>query len=124
MDVDERGFRVALVADEFVNPPADGVDALAVLTEEGWGAIQLPPEWYPPTIAGPLLEQVAEHAEEFGRHGYDVVLIGDRAGLGEALQGVGLEPPKSTRPSSGDELRAFLRSRPAVDVPIARPEAQ
>ena len=114
MDFDERGFRVALVADEFVNPPADGLDALAILTDEGWGAMQLPPAWYPEAVAGPLLEQVAEHAEEFARHGYDVVLVGDRAGLDDALRTVGLEAPPSVNPTTADELRAFLQGRPPV----------
>ena len=123
MDADARGFRVALVADEFVNPAADGVDALAILTQEDWGAIQLPPEWYPATIAGPLLEQVAEHAEEFARHGYDVVLVGDRAGLDQALQGAGLRTPETVQPASGEELREFLRSRPAVEPGLATPKA-
>jgi hypothetical protein len=111
VDADERGFRVALVADEFVNPPPGGVDALAILTPACWGAIQLPPAWYPEAIAGPLLEQVAEHAEEFARHGYDVVLVGDRAGLDAALQEVGLSSPPSVNPATGDELTAFLQSR-------------
>ena len=37
MDVDQRGSRIALVADELVNPAADGTDALEVLREEDWG---------------------------------------------------------------------------------------
>jgi hypothetical protein len=118
MDVDKRGFRVALVADELVNPPAGGFDALEVLTQEDWGAIQLPPAWYPPEVAGQLLVQVAEHAEEFARHGYDLVLIGDRTGLSEALSEAGVQEPDSAAPTTADELREFLRARrPAFASP-------
>jgi hypothetical protein len=58
VDVDQRGSRIALVADELVNPAADGTDALEVLREEDWGVIQLPPAWYPEDVAAPLLEQI------------------------------------------------------------------
>jgi hypothetical protein len=115
MDGDERGFRVALVAAELVNPPAGGLDALAVLEAEGWGAIQLPAAWYPDDVAAPLLEHVAEQADEFARHGYDVVLVGGRAGLAAALAALGVPPPPALpAPQCADELRAFLQSRPAV----------
>ncbi len=70
MDADRRGFRVALVAGELLNPAAGELDALAVLEEEDWGAIQLPAAEYPDDVAGPLLEQAAEQAEEFARNGY------------------------------------------------------
>lgn len=112
MDADERGYRVAIVADELVNPTADGFDALEVLQQEDWGAIQLPPAWYPPEIAARFLEQVAEHAEEFARHGYDVVVVGGRAGLAEALGNAGVAEPDSVVAQTADELRQFLRSRP------------
>ncbi|HXR10918.1 MAG TPA: hypothetical protein VN770_01370 [Gaiellaceae bacterium] len=114
MDVDERGFRVALVADEFVNPPHGGLDVLAVLAREGWGAIQLPPGWYPDDVAGPLLDQVAEHFEEFVRHDYDVVLVGDRAGLAQALGALGVALPVAIAPVTEDELRAFLATKATV----------
>lgn len=122
MDVDERGFRVALVADELVNPAADGTDALEVLREEDWGVIQLPPAWYPADVAAPLLEQIAEHAEEFTRHGYQLVLIGKRPGLEDALRQVRLELPDAMDPKSADELRAFLQARPNADPALVRGE--
>jgi hypothetical protein len=122
VDVDERGFRVALVADELVNPAADGVDALEVLREEDWGVIQLPPGWYPADVAGPLLEQVAEQVEEFARHGYQLVLVGARPGLEHALRQAGLELPDAVAPGSADELRAFLRARPPADPALVRGE--
>ena len=65
MDVDERGFRVALVADELVNPAADGIDVLEVLREEDWGVIQLPPGWYPADVAAPLLEQIVGFLDKY-----------------------------------------------------------
>jgi hypothetical protein len=123
VDLDERGFRIALVADELVNPDAGEFDALEVLREEDWGAIQLPPAWYPDDVATPLLEQIAEHVEEFARHGYQIVLLGDRPGLEHALARVGVDLPDATRPRSADELREFLQARPPVDPALARGES-
>lgn len=122
MDNDERGYRIALVADDLVNPAEDGFDAIEVLREQDWGAIQLPPAWYPAHVAGPLLEQVAEHVEEFVRHGYQLVLLGDRLGLEEALRRSGVAVPDVARPSSAEELLEFLQSRPPVDPAVARGE--
>lgn len=111
MEGDERGFRVAVVADEFVNPAAGGLDALAVMERAGWGVVQLPPAWYPDDVAAGLLEQVAEHVEEFARHGYDVVLVGARQGLAEALAVAGAALPETIEPGSEAELEAFLAAR-------------
>ena len=113
MEGDERGFRVALVAAELVNPRDGDVDALAVLTEAGWGVIQLPAAWYPDDVAAPLLEQVAEEVDEFARHGYDVVRVGDRAGLAAALARLGVDDPPAITPATGQDLAAFLAARPA-----------
>ena len=79
---DERSFRVALVADRYVNPPAGGLDGLAVLAAAGWGVMQLPDDAYPAEVARLLLAEVAEQVEEFSRHGYLFVLVGERDGLG------------------------------------------
>jgi hypothetical protein len=114
VDADARGFRVALVADEFVNPPPGGLDVLAVLAGEDWGAIGLPPGWYPDDVAGPLLDQVAEHVEEFVRHDYDVVCVGDRAGLAQALGALGVAAPAAITPGTAEELRAFLATHASV----------
>jgi hypothetical protein len=107
---DARGSRVALVAGELINPPDGTVDALAVLEHECWGAIQLPAADYPDEVAGPLLEQVAEQAEEFERHGYTLALVGHRDGLEAALGRYGLATPPAIEPSSAEELRTFLGS--------------
>jgi hypothetical protein len=72
--------------------------------DEGWGAIQLPPAWYPDDVAAQLLDQVAEHVDEFERHGYDVVLVGARTGLAEALDTIGATLPDATVPSAALEL--------------------
>jgi hypothetical protein len=114
VDADERGFRVALVADEFVNPAPGGLDALAVLARADWGAIQLPPQWYPEHVAAQLLDQVAEHVEEFVRHRYDVVLIGARAGLAEALGALGMDTLDAIAPATAHELQSFLAARGSV----------
>jgi hypothetical protein len=112
MDGDERGFRIALVAPGFVNPEPGGVDAVAVLAAAGWGVIALPAAWYPDDVAAPLLEQVAEEVDEFTRHGYDVIRIGDRAGLTAALAVLGIAPPDAVDPEDEAALHAFLASRP------------
>jgi hypothetical protein len=108
---DRRSFRVALVADRFLNPPPRGMDVIPILLEAGWGVIQLPADDYPSQVSRPLLEQVAEQAEEFHRHGYDVVVIGRRAGLDAALAKSGLPPFDRVDPASARALHAFLRKR-------------
>jgi hypothetical protein len=111
MDGDERSFRVALVAADLVNPAPGGLDALAVLERHGWGVMALPADWYPDAVAAPLLEQVAEQVAEFARHGYDVVLIGARAGLDDALAKLGREPPLTLEaPADEQQLEAFLHA--------------
>src|SRR3954469_699133 len=105
MEGDLRSFRVALVAGELINPGAGGVDALAVIEQEGWGAIQLPAADSPEEVAAPLLDQVAEQTEEFARHGYTLALVGSRAGLEQALERYGLAVPPAIEPAPADQLR-------------------
>ena len=121
MERDRRSFRVALVADRFINPSPGEVDAIAVLLEVDWGVIQLPTEHYPKEVAAPLLEQVAEQTEEFHRRGYDIVVIGGRAGLDDALASVGMPRPDRIDAETAEELRDFLRRRP---LPRAATPAQ
>jgi hypothetical protein len=109
---DRRSFRVALVADRFLNPPPRGLDAIPILLEAEWGVIQLPADDYPMDVSRPLLEQVAEQVEEFHRHGYDVVVIGRRVGLDEALSRVGLPKFDKVDPATARALQAFLLRRP------------
>jgi hypothetical protein len=120
---DRRSFRVALVADRFLNPPRRGLDAIPILLEAEWGVIQLPADDYPSEVTRPLLEQVAEQAEEFHRHGYDVVVIGRRAGLDEALASVGLPQFDRIDPATARALHTFLRKRPQPGIasPKRRP---
>lgn len=107
MDEDARGFSVALVAAE---AQTESLDVIGVLERRGWGAMLLPPAWYPEDTARALLDQVAEQLHEFASHDYTLALIGSRAGLSEALSRVGLEPPKAIDPASEDELEGFLAS--------------
>jgi hypothetical protein len=108
VDVDARGFSVALVAAEVREPGS--LDVIGVLERCGWGAMLLPPEWYPEETARALLDQIAEHVHEFTRHDYKLALIGGRAGLPEALQRVGLELPAAIDPATEPDLEAFLAS--------------
>jgi len=110
---DARSFRVALISDEFVNPDAGGIDGISVLDAEGWGAIQLPSESYSSEVTSALLANIAEQVEEFLRNDYDVVVIGHHTGLDRALGARGISTVPSARPSSTDDIRAFLRGRPA-----------
>jgi hypothetical protein len=113
MKPDERSFRIMLVADGYVNPPPGGLDAVAVAEQTGWGVMQLPADDYPAEVAGPLLAEVAEQVEEFSRHGYGFVLIGERAGLAEALATVGVPVPDGITPGTAAQLAGFLAGRPA-----------
>jgi hypothetical protein len=113
MKPDERSFRIALVADGYVNPLPGGLDAVAVAAQTGWGVMQLPADDYPPEVAGPLLAEVAEQMEEFSRHGYAFVLVGGRAGLPEALAQVGVPLPDQISPGTAAQLAEFLGGQPA-----------
>jgi hypothetical protein len=50
--------------------------------------------------------------EEFSRHGYVFVLVGERAGLDEALARVGVAVPPRVEPTSAGELSVFLAAQP------------
>jgi hypothetical protein len=113
MKPDERSFRIMLVADRYVNPPPDGLDAVAVAAQTGWGVMQLPADDYPPEVAGSLLAEVAEQMEEFSRHGYGFVLVGERAGLAEALANAGVPLPDGISPGTPAQLAEFLDGQPA-----------
>ncbi len=112
MGCDRRSFRIALVADRYVNPPVGGFDGLAVFLTAGWGVLQLPAEQYPLEVSTALLAEIAEQAEEFHRHGYDLVLVGQRKGLREALKNVGMRVPDQIRPKNAADLLSFLQGRP------------
>jgi len=112
---DERSFRVALVADRYVNPAPGGLDGLAVLAAACWGVMQLPDDAYPAEVAGLLLAEIAEQVEEFSRHGYLFVLVGGRDGLDEALaSSASSSPPSRTRRRSPP-----LRTPPGEGRPCA-----
>jgi hypothetical protein len=117
---DKRSYRVALVADRYLNPPVRGLDVIPILLEAEWGVIQLPADIYPREVAGPLLEQVAEQTEEFYRHGYDVVVIGRRAGLKKALASAAVPRLDQLEPVNAGALQAFLRARPSPQAGKAR----
>jgi hypothetical protein len=105
MQTDERSFRVAVVPCELVN---GDLDLMAVLERARWGAIVLPPEWYPEDVATGLLVQFAEHIEEFLRHGYQVICIGSCERLSEPLRELGIELPETIAASTEDELLQLL----------------
>jgi hypothetical protein len=113
---DERSYRVALVADRYVNPAPGQLDGLAVLAAAGWGVMQLPDDGYPAEVARQLLAGIAEQVEEFSRHGYAFIVVGERDGLAEALALVGVAVPDRIVPASAAELGGFLAAQP---VPAA-----
>jgi len=110
---DERSFRIALLADRYVNPPTGGIDGLAVAAQAGWGVMQLPAADYPAQITERMLAEVADQLEEFSRHGYDFVVVGECGGLPAALTGVGLPVPDLIMPGTAEELLRALRARAA-----------
>jgi len=83
--------------------------------------MQLPDDAYPAEVARLLLAEVAEQVEEFSRHGYAFVLVGERAGLAAALAHVGVAVPPCIGPTSAEELREFLAAQP---VPSALAAAE
>jgi hypothetical protein len=113
MKADARSFRIALVADRYVNPPPGGPDAVAVAAQAGWGVMQLPSDDYPLEVTAPLLAEVAEQAGEFSRHGYAFVLVGDCPGLAEALARAGVAVPDQITPATPVQLLEFLHRQPA-----------
>jgi hypothetical protein len=82
---DSRGWRIALLPDTLVNPPADVraslLDVLGVLEAGGYGVLQLPPQGEHRLLLAVIADQIAEYAH----HGYAVVAIGVRGQAGDGL---------------------------------------
>jgi hypothetical protein len=116
---DERSYRVALVADRYVNPAPGQLDGLAVLAAAGWGVMQLPDDGYPAEVARQLLAGIAEQVEEFSRHGYTFIVVGERDGLTEALTLADVVVPNRIVPATAAELSEFLAAQP-VPPALAR----
>ncbi|HVN45696.1 MAG TPA: hypothetical protein VMT66_10730 [Steroidobacteraceae bacterium] len=130
MSLDARGWRMALVPDALINPPAGSAalpDALPILQAHGYGVLQLPPSGN----YGPLLAVIADQVAEYSHHGYAVVAIGLHGTAGGGLhwrrlapllrhREVALPPRHLIRPGAGvdaeaQRLGAFLA---AYDVPV------
>ncbi len=117
MHGDERSFRVALVADALVNPAPGAPDGIAICGDAGWAVMQLPAGSYPADVRASALEQVAEHADEFLRRGYALVLLttpadGESEPLARALSVVDRELPPVHAVTSAESASAFLASQP------------
>ena len=117
MHGDERSFRVALVADALVNPAPGAPDGVAICRDAGWAVMQLPAPSYPADVRAIALEQVAEHADEFLRRGYALVLLtapaeGETGPLARAFAALGRELPVAHAVTSADTARAFLAAQP------------
>ena len=124
MTVDVRGWRMALLADELINPSAAPraalPDVLAVLEVAGYGVLQLPPAGEHTLLLAVIADQVAEYAH----HGYAVVAVGLRGLSGDGLhwrrlapllrhRGATLPPRHVIRPQTdaaaeGQRLAEFL----------------
>ena len=85
MNADARGWRMALMPDRLINPPARAravlPDVLPILETSGYGVLQLPP----PGKHGLLLAVIADQVAEYAHHGYAVVAIGVRGEPGGGL---------------------------------------
>jgi hypothetical protein len=123
-EIDLRGFRVALVADDLINGDRAGFDVLGALDEAGWGVMLLPPAWYPDAAAGPLLDAVADQVHEYDRHGYAIALVGERAGLAAALAGAGVAVPAPVPARTAAELRVGLAAVASTLAPHDAAAAQ
>jgi len=124
VNVDARGWRMALVPDALINPPERArtalPDVLGVLEASGYGVLQLPPTGG----HGLLLAVIADQVAEYAHHGYAVVAVGARGEPGEGLhwrrlapllrhRGVALPPRYLIRPeldasAEGQRFAAFL----------------
>ena len=109
MNVDARGWRMALVPDALINPPERArsalPDVLGLLEASGYGVLQLPPKGG----HGLLLAVIADQVAEYAHHGYAVVAVGVRGEPGDGLhwrrlapllrhRGVALPPRYLVRP--------------------------
>ena len=131
MNDDARGWRMALVPDTLINPPARAdralPDVLRVLEASGYGVLQLPPAGEHSLLLAVIADQVAEYAH----HGYAVVAIGVPGKPGDGLhwrrlapllrhRGVALPPRHLIRPdvdaaAEAQRLAAFLTG---YDLPV------
>ena len=131
MNVDARGWRMALVPDALINPPERArsalPDVLGLLEASGYGVLQLPPKGG----HGLLLAVIADQVAEYAHHGYAVVAIGVRGEPGSGLhwrrlapllrhRGVALPPRHIVRPDvdaalEGQRLAALLSG---YDLPV------
>jgi hypothetical protein len=131
VNVDARGWRMALVPDALINPlePARTAlpDVLGVLEASGYGVLQLPPKGG----HGLLLAVIADQVAEYAHHGYAVVAVGVRGEpggglhwrrLASLLRHRGVAPPHRhlIRPDAdaaaeGKRLAAFLAG---YDLPV------
>jgi hypothetical protein len=130
MSADARGWRMALLPDALLNPPAAGAslpDVLPILQAHRYGVLQLPP----PGNHAPLLAVIADQVAEYSHHGYAVVAIGVQGLPGGGLHWRRLAPLLSQRAvvlpprhlivssagaaAEAQRLGAFLA---AYDVPI------
>jgi hypothetical protein len=131
VNLDARGWRMALVPDTLINPrDASGAappDALAILDACGYGVLQLPP----PGKHALLIAVIADQVAEFAHHGYAVVAVGVHGEpdgglhwrrLAPLLRHRGVAPPPRhlIRPdvdatTEGERFAAFLSG---YDLPV------
>ena len=130
MSADVRGWRIALVPDTLLNPPARGggtvPDVLGVLEANGYGVLQLPPAGEHRLLLAVIADQVAEYAH----HGYAVVAIALGGKSEDGLhwrrlasllrhRGVALPPRHLIRPDgdAGVEVRRLAAFLADYDLP-------
>ena len=131
MSGDGRGWRMALVPDALINPPARAAaplpDVLRILEANRYGVLQLPPVGEHSLLLAVIADQVAEYSH----HGYAVVAIGVHGIPGNGLhwrrlapllrhRGVALPPRHLVRSgidaaAAGQRLAAFLAG---YDLPL------
>ncbi|HVO44779.1 MAG TPA: hypothetical protein VMT29_00470 [Steroidobacteraceae bacterium] len=85
MSSDLRGWRVALVPENLINPTQSATKTvhacLRALEASDYGVLQLPPT----PEHGLLLAVIADQVAEYAHHGYAVVAVGLRSASGDGL---------------------------------------
>lgn len=109
---DVRSARIAVVSDDLLTGLLD------VFAETGWGTMQLPPAEVDEETARLWVGQTAEHAAEFLRNGYTVVLAGETPWAGELERALaGLDAPTLPRvEASAEALRQYAIQPPSTST--------
>jgi hypothetical protein len=129
---DIRSFKLAIVADYFINParykdlPLNSA-VYDVLRDLGYGILKMPEAGYPPEKAAEYLIPVMDQAEEYIKRGYQVIAVGLKeiqdggihySLIREEASRRGINPPRLLLLTTSENLndRSFITQN--VSVPL------